>query len=182
MTPEQREKQRAYSRKSYAKHRDKKLAYGAMYRAKHPEVAKFHNAKRYAENPEAERARCAAKRNRARESERDRKRYWENVDAERARNAEWRRANPDHVARKAAARRAVKKQAFPSWANPDAIAALYAEARRLTESTGIPHHVDHIVPLVSPVVCGLHCEANLQVLPAFVNLSKSNRYWPGMPE
>jgi hypothetical protein len=44
------------------------------------------------------------------------------------------------------------------------------------------HDVDHIVPLTSKFVCGLHCEANLQYLPSRVNQSKKNRYWPDMPE
>jgi len=45
----------------------------------------------------------------------------------------------------------------------------------MTKATGQPYHVDHVVPLISPVVCGLHTHTNLQVLPAFINLSKGNR-------
>lgn len=72
-------------------------------------------------------------------------------------------------------------KAIPAWADSAAIDAVYAKAKNLSEVTGFPWHVDHVVPLQSPLVCGLHCEANLQVLPWVVNLSKSNRHWPDMP-
>ena len=42
-------------------------------------------------------------------------------------------------------------------------------------------HVDHIVPLNSPIVCGLHNEFNLQIIPPATNYHKSNNYWPDMP-
>jgi hypothetical protein len=79
-------------------------------------------------------------------------------------------------------RMAAKKQAVPIWADFKTITKLYEEARNRAKATGIKHHVDHIVPLQSPIVCGLHCEANLQILTAFENQSKRNRHWPDMPQ
>jgi hypothetical protein len=70
---------------------------------------------------------------------------------------------------------------MPLWADPHAIEEIYAEARRLQRETGIPHHVDHIVPLRSVLVCGLHWEGNLAVVEKTVNLRKSNKHWPEMP-
>lgn len=89
--------------------------------------------------------------------------------------------NPGGAAR-TMKRYAAKLQAIPPWADLDAIKALYKLASDLTASTGVPHHVDHIVPLQSKYVCGLHVEANLQVLPSSINQRKSNRIWPDCPD
>ena len=85
------------------------------------------------------------------------------------------------VERVARRTRLVARQATPSWANRFFIEEAYALARLRTEVTGIKWHVDHVVPLQSDVVCGLHCEGNLRVIPASENISKHNRYWPDMP-
>lgn len=77
-------------------------------------------------------------------------------------------------------RKAAKLNASPAWADQTKITSIYAEARRITELTGVRHEVDHIVPLQSRIVCGLHVEHNLQVIPATVNRSKGNRRWPDM--
>lgn len=82
---------------------------------------------------------------------------------------------------KCAAYRAGKLRATPKWASEALILAIYEECQLQSEETGVPHHVDHVVPLISDIVCGLHCEDNLQVLPALENLSKGNRHWPDMP-
>ena len=80
-----------------------------------------------------------------------------------------------------AVRSRAKKEATPKWANKEKIQWFYREARRLTEASGMPYHVDHIVPLNSRKVCGLHNEFNLEVIPARINLQKHNRTWPDMP-
>ncbi len=71
-------------------------------------------------------------------------------------------------------KRAVCRKATPSWANKFFIREAYHLARLRTQSTGVKHHVDHIIPLQSDVVCGLHVENNLRVIPASTNIRKSN--------
>jgi hypothetical protein len=57
-----------------------------------------------------------------------------------------------------------------------AIEAIYQEAKRLTRATGVPHDVDHIVPLHGRDVSGLHVSWNLQAIPRLDNKQKSNRH------
>lgn len=95
--------------------------------------------------------------------------------------ARWARNNPGKVYVHCVSYRARKKSAFPKWANRFFIAEAYDLARRRTEATGIKWNVDHIVPLKSPLVCGLHVEHNLRVIPATVNQQKKNVWWPEMP-
>lgn len=46
---------------------------------------------------------------------------------------------------------------------------------------GFQWHVDHIVPLTSQIVCGLHSHTNIRVIPGAENISKNNRIWEDMP-
>ena len=72
--------------------------------------------------------------------------------------------------------------ATPPWVDMKAIRAIYEEAARLTEATGVKHNVDHIVPLNHPAVCGLHVPWNLEPLPKRVNAAKSNSWNPDQLE
>lgn len=74
-----------------------------------------------------------------------------------------------------ARKRANRHLATPGWADPAAIKRIYAEAKRMSLETGIRYEVDHIVPLKSPLVCGLHCEDNLRVLHYAENHAKGNK-------
>jgi hypothetical protein len=67
-------------------------------------------------------------------------------------------------------------KATPKWANQWKIDFIYAVARIRGKS------VDHIVPIAHPLVCGLHCEANMEILSVEENYMKGNNYWPDMPE
>lgn len=82
--------------------------------------------------------------------------------------------NLPYFNRKSAERRAKKIKATPVWADNSAIADIFIEANYHQM------HVDHIVPLVSERVCGLHWEGNLQLLTATDNRRKKNTIWPDM--
>ena len=76
----------------------------------------------------------------------------------------------------AAKRRAARLQRTPPWVDFAAIRALHAEAHRLTEATGTPHHVDHAIPLQGERVSGLHVHTNMQILTASENSRKRNHF------
>lgn len=67
--------------------------------------------------------------------------------------------------------------ATPPWITRDQIEQMRCWYVEAPESA----HVDHIVPLCSPIVCGLHVPWNFQHLKDKLNLSKSNHMWPGHP-
>jgi len=92
------------------------------------------------------------------------------------RNNDWRKNNLAYCAHKSQLHRTSKLKAAPEWADKELMKDMYMEAK---------YHkmeVDHIVPLKSKMVCGLHWEGNLQLLSANSNRAKSNSYWEGMWE
>lgn len=138
---------KARARKWELENRDRKLEMRADYRRKYPDKVKEFG-----------------------------KRDWlRHGDKRRAYHKAYRAANPERGAEYVRARQTRKQQAMPKWANRDAIRAIYLECRRISLETGIKHHVDHFYPLKNPLVCGLHCEYNLRVIPAADNQSKGNQ-------
>ncbi len=114
----------------------------------------------------------------------DRKRYRKSQarsDAVKSRLKELNKRRPEIKRAIVARRRSMQRNAVPAWADLSAIKRFYLQARRLELETGGVYHVDHIVPLQSDVVCGLHVEANLQILLRAKNIAKGNRQWPDMP-
>lgn len=73
-------------------------------------------------------------------------------------------------------RNAIHKKACPIWANKDIINNIYKTANELSDKTGIIYEVDHVIPVKHPLVCGLHVEHNLQIIPRANNRKKSNNF------
>lgn len=69
-----------------------------------------------------------------------------------------------------------QRQATPAWVDTKAIDEIYIECQLRSLMTGTMYHVDHIVPIKSAKVCGLHVPWNLRVITAEENMKKGNKF------
>lgn len=162
------------------------------YVAANQEKVRLASLQRYQETREEQVKRSVAWQRANPERSRARRTNWRNANLEQARSQErayelanrelllakkriWAKANKAKYAAYATKRRAYKINAKALWADPIAILSIYEKCAELSRTTGVPHEVDHIVPLISNEVCGLHVEHNLQILTAYENRSKSNK-------
>lgn len=107
-----------------------------------------------------------------------RKSYMKHQAKRRAETAEYDRTHRVEKTAREALRRAQQLQATPLWLTDEhkaEIEAIYQLRDELTKESGIIYHVDHIDPLVSDKLCGLHVPWNLRVITAEENLKKSNK-------
>jgi hypothetical protein len=90
----------------------------------------------------------------------------------------WKQNNLVKIRADAKARRRKHRQATPGWltrTERTEIRQIYQIAITLSKSTNTQYVVDHIVPLRSEEVCGLHVPWNLRVITREENLIKSNK-------
>lgn len=106
----------------------------------------------------------------------ERQSFGKNRDRRLAAKRAYAKANRPKFTAYTQKRKAAKLNAMPAWADSAAIAAVYAHRDQVTRETGIEHHVDHIVPLQNPIVCGLHAEHNLRVISGEANRRKFNKW------
>jgi hypothetical protein len=99
----------------------------------------------------------------------------ENPDKLKTSLKSWQSKNHAYLIARNAKREAMKIMATPAWADSEDIACFYQEAHYF----GL--ELDHIVPLNSPLVCGLHAPHNMQLLTKEENRAKRNYHWPDMP-
>ena len=86
--------------------------------------------------------------------------------------------NPELYKALTSVRKRRHRDATPKWITAEqklAMRELYLHAQKLTAMTGERYVVDHIIPLISPEVCGLHVPWNLRVITQEENLKKSNK-------
>jgi len=140
-----------------------KNAEDKAYRMANPEKEAARNKKWQQDNPE----KAAARSRRYRKA---------NPEKRAASWTRWAKANPGAVNAKDAKRRASKLQRTPVWSETEQIKQLYEHCAFLSESTGEPHEVDHVIPLRGKNVSGLHVSDNLQILPKRIHKYKGNRY------
>ena len=91
----------------------------------------------------------------------------------------WKERNIVWVRADTKSRRRKHREATPKWlttAQKAAMREIYKIAITMTQTTGEQYVVDHIVPLRSHEVCGLHVPCNLRVITQEENLKKSNKF------
>lgn len=131
--------------------------------AAHPEKTSAANAKRRGKNLAAKRAAMRAA-------------YAADPEKFRRRSLAWAKANPERTRARNMRRKAAQIRATPAWADEGTIQIFYSAAVQAERSTGVPHHVDHIIPLCGATVCGLHVPENLRVISAAENLKKGRAF------
>lgn len=77
------------------------------------------------------------------------------------------------------------RNAIPKWTTGfdfNKLGELRAEVRSLNGRYSREWNLDHVVPLNSPLVCGLHWWQNLEISERAANTFKGNSWWPDMPD
>ena len=108
----------------------------------------------------------------------DRGRIYYNQNGGKERESQYRKLHADRDRPLANARNAKRRTNIKNGSvnlTPEEklrIREIYIKCKMISESTGIPHQVDHIIPVAKG---GLHHPDNLQILTRFENLSKGSK-------
>jgi hypothetical protein len=105
--------------------------------------------------------------------------YKKNLEKSRENKRNWKKLNKAKWCASVIQYKTKKLQAMPKWLTSEQIQEIeqfYILRDKLTEETGIRHHVDHQVPLRGKNISGLHVPWNLEILTEKENLKKNNKF------
>ena len=159
-----------YYKNTFSKRREFNLARGKIYYLKNKDIINK-KTKLYNEmnKDKVKQIRKKSKfKNKEKISLQNKEYRLKNLDKVRKATSDWDKKNRPRRRMSVAKRRAFKLKATPKFANLQKIKEIYLDCP-------VGYHVDHIVPLNSKLVCGLHVEWNLQYLTPYDNKSKSNK-------
>jgi hypothetical protein len=148
-----------------AANRDKVLEYQKKYRSEHKDDNADYKREYYFENKERIIKECV---------ERNRK----NPEAQRARIKKYESTEKGRLLKQSQrnARRKRERHASLGRLFHKETLKIYLKCKQISKLTGIPHEVDHIVPLLGKNVSGLHVPWDMAIIPAKENREKSNKY------
>lgn len=161
--------------------REQNYEYAKEYREKRKEHYKQLNKEWYVKNKEVaiERAIQWRNENTDKSKEINLKYYHRNKEISREKHKAWAQANKGKVLARVRKYELAKINRTPQWLDKEdvwVIQEIYDLSYKRTEMTGVKWHVDHIIPLQGKSVSGLHVPANLQVIPAIINMGKGNKF------
>ena len=171
----------ARDRARYLRNKDAKQASTRKWAIGNPDKRRKYEEKYRKNNSEKlrARARLSYALNPGKVNDSAKKYRLKNLSQTNARIKAWELRNPGRKQARVRKAQALKINRIPSWLTREQlgeIQSFYVESAALTKTTGIEHHVDHIVPLSGASVSGLHVPWNLQILTQHENLTKANKF------
>ena len=148
-----------------------------IWRLTHPERAKL-SRERWAKNHLDEMRAYKRRWNKANpEKNASLKRAYKDKNREKisAYNKKWQKNNKGKTNYYTRKYQADKLQRTPSWLTIDQ----FKKIEQFYVNCPNGYHVDHIIPLRGKNISGLHVPENLQYLPAYENVKKSNKFKKG---
>lgn len=168
---------REHSRRWYANNQDKHREAVTRWAERNPDkIAQYQRTSRRRRRKEIAEYRKLP-RVRAAETKQHREYVRRNRDRILEHQRQWYAKNPHVFILHSRIRRQTMRlqQAWMTPENASKIADIYRECRQISEQTGIPHEVDHVMPVNGVDSCGLHVPWNLRIVTRAVNRSKGNR-------
>jgi hypothetical protein len=175
------EVKRWMDRRKYAKNQQKILKKKREAYAENPEKMKESARRDYEKNRGK---RLAQKSEAYKKTAEPKKSYQKNYRAENKekiseqRKSAYQQNRPKKL-EQAAQARAQRKKRNVDYSNREAIQEIHKQAGLLSEATGTPYEVDHVIPLQGKTVSGLHVPGNLMITPKDFNRSKNGKFTPG---